>query len=236
MNKNDCAFCSCMDCSTKILSIFKNLTPAEIELIDANKKCQHFSKGDYLYKENSYPTGHFCISSGKVKLSTIGENGREHIIKIVGAGDITGENAIFANHPHHHSAIAIEDTTTCFIPKEVFINSMRNNPSMTMDVLAFLANDIENSQQKQQELAQKTVKARLAQMLLSFHKNYGEDKEHYINIKFSREEIADFIGTSTETVIRLLSDWKNNDIIKLNKKQIRINAIQQLVALSGDSI
>ncbi|PZP45848.1 MAG: Crp/Fnr family transcriptional regulator [Pseudopedobacter saltans] len=232
MNHKEPFFCSCIGCHTRILSIFKNLTPEEIENIDANKKCQLFKKGEYLYKENSYPTGHYCISSGKVKLSTLGENGREHILKIVGEGDITGENAIFSKHPHHHSAIAIEDTMTCFVPKEAFMKSLRNSPAMTMDVLEALSKNIETAERKQQDFAQKNVKERLADTLLSFKNSYGENDEHFLNIKFSREEIADFIGTSTETVIRLLSEWNSASIITLNKKQIRINSVDKLTLIS----
>lgn len=233
MNNKEGFFCSCIGCHTRILSIFKNLNPQELEEIDTHKRCHLFRKGEYLYKENSYPTGHFCISSGKIKLSTIGENGREHILKIVGEGDITGENAIFSKHPHHHSAIALEDTMTCFIPKEAFMHLLRNSPTIAMDVLETLAQNIETSQQKQQDLAQKTVKERLANTLISFRNTYGETAEHFLNIKFSREEIADFIGTSTETVIRLLSEWNNNNIITLNKKQIKINALNELNSLAG---
>lgn len=173
-------------------------------------------------------------SAGKVKLATLGENGKEHIVKLVQEGDITGENAIFSNTKHHHSAIAIEDTLACFIPKEAFILSLQNSQMMTMDVLQSLALKLENSQEKQVDLAQKTVKERLANTLLSFRDAYGESKEGFLNIKFSREEIADFIGTSTETVIRLLSEWNNNNIINISKKNIHLNEIHALNALAGN--
>ncbi|MFT4203406.1 MAG: Crp/Fnr family transcriptional regulator [Chitinophagaceae bacterium] len=215
------------------MSVFKHLSNEELEQIDAQKVYQSFGKGEYLYKENSYPTGLYCISSGKIKLVNTGENGREHILEILQAGDVAGEFAIFSNSVHRSSAIALESTQVCFIPKQIFIELLHNNRMMTMDVLQTLAQNVESSQDKQKDLAQKTVKERLASTLIHFKETYGETPEHYINIKFSREEIAGFIGTSTETVIRLLSEWNNSHIITLKKKMIRINRLEELNALAG---
>ncbi len=215
------------------MSIFKHLNIDELDQIDMYKACQFFRKGDFLYKENTYPNGLYCISSGRVKLVNSGENGREHILKIIQAGDVTGENAIFSNNPYHNSAVAIEDTYVCFIPKDSFMHMLKKSPMLTLDVLQSMAQTVENSQEKQKDLAQRTVKERLANALLYFKNTYGENMEQYLNIKLSREEIADFIGTSTETVIRLLSDWSGENIISLNKKQIRINSVKDLNVLAG---
>jgi CRP-like cAMP-binding protein len=110
----------------------------------------------------------------------------------------------------------------CFIPKEEIIKDLEKNPAFSMSVLKDMANTIKLADNVIVDMAQKTVKQRLAETLLNLHTKFGTNKENTINVNLSREDIANIIGTATESAIRLLSDLKKRKIIEFKGKDISI--------------
>ncbi|WP_368086538.1 Crp/Fnr family transcriptional regulator [Polaribacter sp. Hel1_33_78] len=96
----------------------------------------------------------------------------------------------------------------CFIPKDEIIKDLEKNPDFTMDILKTMANSLKKSENSVVNMAQKNVKQRLAETLLNLHSEFKTNQENAINIHLSREDIANIIGTATESAIRLLSDFK----------------------------
>ena len=110
----------------------------------------------------------------------------------------------------------------CFIPKDEIIKDLEKNPDFTMDILKTMANSLKKSENSVVNMAQKNVKQRLAETLLNLHSEFKTNQENAINIHLSREDIANIIGTATESAIRLLSDLKKKEIIAFKGKDIII--------------
>lgn len=182
-----------------------------------------FKKGQPVFNEGHYPLGIYCLDSGKVKLERSGEEGKMQIVRMAKPGNLIGYRALFCGEKYNASAIAIEDTNLFFISKDVFFEVMQMNNNLTMTIIKILASDLRKAEEHLTELAQKPVRERMASALLFLKKTYGlENDNATINVLLSREEIADIVGTATETAIRLLSEFKNDGIIEFIGKKIKI--------------
>lgn len=212
------------DCDVSHKSIFCNLTSDEIETFDKHKSCLLFKKGQQVFKEGAYPQGVFIIDSGKIKLEHSGDEGKMQIVRMAKAGDLLGYRALFCGEKYNATAVALEEANLCFIPKDIFFRVLDSNRHLSLDVIKILAKDLRNAEDHLTELAQKPVRERLAKALLSLNETYGVDHiQGTINVHLSREEIADLVGTATETAIRLLSDFRHEGIIELIGKKIKIS-------------
>ena len=193
-----------------------------------------FKKGQYIFSEYSYPLGLYCISTGKVKLFKSGNDGKEQILRFAKDGNIIGYRALMCDEPYHCSAVAIEDTEMCFIPKNVFTILLQQNPQLSLSLIKLLGADLKEAEQHILSLSQKNVRERVAEALLFFKAIYGiESDGRTIQIKLSREEIADYVGTSTETAIRFLSELNNDEIIATEGKKIKILNLAKLKQTAG---
>ncbi|MBL7785366.1 MAG: Crp/Fnr family transcriptional regulator [Chitinophagales bacterium] len=228
---------SCEDCLTKSISVFRHLPNDQINNLSQQKSCMLFKKGQYVFSEHSYPLGLYCISSGKIKLSALGLDGKEQILRFAKNGNIVGYRALLCNETYHCSAIAIEDTSICFIPKDLFFQLIVQNPALSLEIMQLLGNDLKDAEDHIVSLSQKNVRERVAEALLFFKAVYGlENDQKTIQIKLSREEIADYVGTSTETAIRFLSEFNADGIIQTEGKKIKILNLAKLTQTANLSI
>ena len=119
--------------------------------------------------------------------------------------------------------MALEDTQVCFIPKELFIHILKNDAGLTFEMMKLLSDELHKTELKLTHLAQKPVRERLAEILLFIKETYGfEDDGITLNVRLSREEIANLVGTATESTIRLLSEFKRDAMVELDGKKIKI--------------
>lgn len=213
----------CSECSLRNNSLFSDLNIEEMEEMARHKSCSSAKRGQILFSENGLPMGLFCINKGKIKLSTTGPDGKEQILRLVKAGDILGYRALVSNDRYHATATAIEDVDFCFIEKDYFMNLVLANPKLCISIFKKISTDLKSAEEHIVSLSQKNVRERMAEALLFFKATYGLEADgETINVQFSREEIADFVGTSTESAIRLLSEFNHDKIIELKGKRIRI--------------
>jgi CRP-like cAMP-binding protein len=110
----------------------------------------------------------------------------------------------------------------CFIPKQEILDIFRNNPDFSLEITKSLAEDLDEANSSIANMAQKNVRERLAESLLFFEKIFGVDNDGFIAVTLTREEIANAIGTATESTIRLLSEFKKEGYITLSGKKIKI--------------
>jgi len=193
-----------------------------------------FKKGQYVFAENSYPMGLYCINAGKIKLFITGHDGKEQILRFAKEGNIIGYRALLCDEPYHCSAIVIEDTSLCFIPKNTFLNLLEQNAQLSLSLIKLLGTNLKEAEQHIVSMSQKNVRERVAEALLFFKAVYGmESDQKTIQIKLSREEIADYVGTSTETAIRFLSELNSDKIIATEGKKIRILDLARLQRTAG---
>lgn len=225
----------CNECDAKDHSFMGLASEEQLEFISEAKSCYTYKKGQNIFFEESRPLGLFCLNKGKVKIYKTGIDGKEQIIHFGQAGDFLGYRALIADEKYSVSATALEDTTACFIPRDTFIEMLDNNPKLSRTLLKSLCHEIGIANERIQSMAQKNVRERLAETLLILHDTFddGNSESHLIDITLPREDIANIVGTATETLIRLLSEFKGDGLVQFEGKKIRLIDIPKLKKLSN---
>jgi CRP-like cAMP-binding protein len=223
----------CDKCSFDSGSIFKYLKPDEIESLNFEKDFRQYKRGDILYQEGNRISGFFCINSGIIKVFKTGFDGKEQIIRFARKGDLIAYRSVLSSEPACTSAKVIEDCQVCFIPSEILISFIKTNPAYALELLKLACHELGEANSFITDIAQKTVRERLAEVLLFLVNDFGLDEDHVLNISLTREELANIVGTATESVIRLLSDFKSDRLIELNGRKIKILNIKGLEKISN---
>ena len=218
----------CEQCIVRQLNSLKSLKKEELLRISACKTSKTIKKGEVIFDEGDHINGVFCISDGVCKVSKMSSNGRDQIIHLVKKGDILGERSLINDEAANLKATAINDMEVCFIPRDEIINDLSKNPEFSMNVLKDLASSLKIADNFIVDMAQKTVKQRLAEMLLNLNEKFGTNRDNVLDIHLSREDIANIIGTATESAIRLLSEFKKEELILLKGKNITLINIPKL--------
>ncbi len=217
------------NCELNFPIIFSCLTIEERQLFDENKSILFFKKGQNIFHEGNHPVGLFCLDAGKVKIEHNGDEGKMQIVRLAKVGDLIGYRALFCNEKYNANAVALEDARICFFPKEIFFYVLDKNNGLAQNMIKLLASDLRHAEDHITELAQKPVRERMAKALLFLKDTYGfEEDNATINISLTREEIADLVGTATETSIRLLSELKHDGIIEFVGRKIKIISLSKL--------
>jgi CRP-like cAMP-binding protein len=214
---------SCVACQSRLNNVFCTLTDAQLNTLSVEKSCNIYKKGQLVFYEGNRPTGLYCLNKGKVKVYQIGMEGKEQIIRLAKDGDILGYRSLISGEMYTASASIIEDSTICFIPKKTFFDLLQTNSELSTRMMKLLSNDLKSAEKRITGLAQKPVRERMAETILMLKEFYGLDNEkHTIKANLSREDIANIVGTATETAIRVLSEFKSEKIINLMGKRIQI--------------
>lgn len=230
MKCSNSLYSDCKNCDQRFSSIFCKARPENLEEINRQKVCNIYKKGQVLFNEGSYPFGIYCINSGKIKLSHLGDDGKEQITRLLKGGDIIGYRALLSGDRYNGSAIVLEDAQVCFIPKELFLSILKSDASLCFELMKLLSNELKNAELKVTHLAQKPVRERLAETLLFIKETYGYEHDGVtLNVRLSREEIANLVGTATESTIRLLSEFKKDGMVELDGKKIKITNQKELI-------
>jgi CRP/FNR family transcriptional regulator len=190
--------------------------------------CNYYKKNQPLFVEGSFPRGVFCLNQGKVKVFTRGDEGKEQIIHIAKAGDVIGFRSMFSGEPYKVSASTLEESNICFIGKDDFLLMMDSNPILRNGIIKELSKELGDRAQFITNMAQKSVRERLAFSLLILEEIYGEEE-----INLTREDMANFVGTATETLIRLLKDFKEDEIIEIHTRKLQIVNREKLLRIAG---
>jgi CRP-like cAMP-binding protein len=214
----------CTLCPGKEHSLFSELPKDDLDALSQHKTCIRYKKGQTLFYEGTRPMGLFCINSGKVKVYKISSEGKEQILKLAKSGDFLGYRALISEEFYNSSATVIEEGAMCYIPKSDFLEILHKNPAFFRKMAKRVAHELGLMEQKLVTIAQKSVRERLAATLIMLKETYGMEGEEsdLIDIALSREDLANIIGTATETVIRLLSDFKSQKLISLQGKKIKV--------------
>ena len=221
----------CEKCIVRKFSGLKTLSPDEIGLISKNKTSLSFQKGEIIFDEGEYLKGVYCVRHGISKLTKLSSNGKDQIIKFVSNGEVLGQRSTIANEPTNLKAIALNDMEVCFIPKSYFLENIKNNPKFSMEMLQDLAHELKEADDVIVNMSQKPVKQRIAETILHLENSFGLDDEGFLQIRLSREDISNIVGTATESCIRLISTLKKEGLISTTGKKIKITdkeALQQI--------
>ena len=213
---------NCRQCIIKRFNALKTLTQEELEKFSDHKTTLLMKKGENLLTEGNAINGLYCIRDGKGKMTKLNTNGKEQIIKFIKGGDILGHRSILSEELVGLNAIALEDMHVCFIPKGDILETIKENANFSLDLMRNISQQLNDANTSISQMAQKPVKDRLAETLLYLEEIFGVDNEACIDVTLTREEIANTIGTATESAIRLLSNLKKDGVIDLIGKKIKI--------------
>ncbi|BDC98350.1 Crp/Fnr family transcriptional regulator [Persicobacter psychrovividus] len=216
---------TCDSCPRLEDTLFNGVNGDELLKVSENKSCIRYKKGQTLYYEGTRPMGMFCVNSGKVKVFKMSSDGKEHIVHLAKAGDFLGYKDLIGEEFYTTSATVLEDSIICYIPKTNFLSLLMSNPDFFSKVTKAIIRSHGILENKLLNIAQKSVRERLAATLLMLKETYGMDTEEQgvlLDIALTREDLANIIGTATETVIRLLSEFKSEKMVALQGKKIRI--------------
>lgn len=219
---------SCLTCKSKQIGALADLDEYHTNYLDQNKTCNFYKKNQAVFTEGSLPRGVFCLNQGKVKVYALGGEGKEQIIHIAKTGDIIGFRAMFSGEPYKVSASTLEECNICFVSKEDFFFMIEEVPSFRNNILKELSRELSDQALFITSMAQKTVRERVAYALLMLDKIYKDEE-----INLSREDLANFVGTATETLIRLLSEFKDEKIIETHSRKIQIIDYKKLEKIAG---
>lgn len=221
---------SCAECGSHDMSPLEALTVLELETVDTTKTCRAYDRSGHLYQTGQHPQGLFCVHAGHVKITREGHDGREQIIRFAGPGDVLGYGALVSGRPYATSATAVERSNVCFIPRDVITRAVRENPQMALRMLQLMSNELDEAERRVVELAQKSVRERVAEALLVLRETFGVmDDGETLNMQLTREEIADIVGTAPESVIRMLSDLRHDHIIATEGRRIVLKDVPALI-------
>lgn len=193
-----------------------------------------YKKGETIFKEGTNPFGIFYLKKGKIKLVKTGDDGREHILRLNREGDLVGYRSLFSDSGYNASAICVEDSELTFVPRDTLIEAVHNNKDLSFQIIQMLAEDLRRADLHLTSLAQKPVRERVAEALIFIKETYGfEEDGKTLQAQFSREEIANIVGTATENTIRVLSDFKKEGLVILDKKKISIPDLPNLEKIAN---
>jgi CRP/FNR family transcriptional regulator, polysaccharide utilization system transcription regulator len=226
--KNTTSTFTCEDCTSKFNNIFRHLTPEEHEMISFDKNCEPYKKGSVIYHEGNRISGCYCVSSGIIKIYKTGIDGKEQIVTFAKKGDIIGFRSVLSGELACTTAKVIEDAHLCYIPGDTLIQIFKNNGEFSMDLMQLACKELGEANAYITDIAQKTVRERLAEVLLHLKNNFDLDDDQFLQITLTREELANIVGTATESVIRLLSEFKSDKLIELHGRRIKLLDIKGL--------
>jgi CRP/FNR family transcriptional regulator len=211
--------CSCEQCQLKTL-FFSNVTINELTDICEIKEEKSYSKGEQIIKEGDRIDEFLYMKEGLVKLSKNSPHGKEQILSFSRPFDFVSLLSIFSSENYRYSVTAVEDSVVCLLDLNVVKNHAQQNGMFTMDLINRISEATDKIILENLEIKRKNLKGRVAHVLLYFS-NYIYKSDEF-DLPVSRREIAEYIGMTTENVIRSLSEFRKDKIIKIFGKDILI--------------
>lgn len=216
--------------------VFHGLGHEELNQINKLVRERKYRKNMIIFVEGEPGEALYILKNGKVKISKATPDGREQILHILQAGDIFAEVVLFDGGPYPATAEALEESVIGFIKNSDMEELIKTNPDIGIKIMRIMNRRLNSAQRLIRDLALKDTFSRLASTLMVLAKDHGEQttKGTKITVALSRQELANLVGTSRETVTRALSDLKKQHIIHLEKQYITLLDEEELLSMMGD--
>lgn len=212
--KHNCDLKSCFFCKLSL----KEWLPA----IDANRQMQQFKKGEVIFKEGEEVKGMYFIYEGMAKVHKKWGDDKELIVRFAKKGDIIGHRGLGNDILYPVSGTALEPLTACFIDLDFFKSSLRVNHDLTYQLMLFFAEELQESEKKMRNMAHMPVKDRVINALLKIQEKFGTNNEGFAHLTITKQDIANFAGTTYETVFRVMNELVEEKVIKVSGKTFGI--------------
>jgi CRP-like cAMP-binding protein len=222
-SKKPCDLESCMMCRL----CMREWKPA----IDANRKNFHFKKGEILFNEGEELKGIYFINEGTVKVHKQWGD-KELILRFARKGAIAGHRGLGGDMLYSVSATALEPVNVCYVDLDFFKSTMKVNHDFMYELIMFFASELKESERNMRNLLHMPVKNRIAQSLITLQERFGIKENGSIDIEITRQDLASFVGTTYETVFRMLNELVEDKLLKVDGKNIVIPDKEKLLKLT----
>jgi len=221
--------CDCSECILREI-FFESVAEDDIERICTQKRQIEYKKGEIIIEESSEIKDFVYLKSGLVKSYLRGSNKKEQIITIAKPFDFVSLLSVFSNSRYNYSVMVLEDSVTCNMDFSEITALINNNGNFALSLLRKMSRVSDKIILESLELRQKNLSGRVAYILIYFaDKIYNTDT---FDLPFSRKEIGEFIGMTTENVIRSLSEFRKDGILRIYGKTIEIINKDKLIRIS----
>ena len=222
----------CPGCPNKKCFVQSHCTSEWVQIINRSKEQSVYQKGQQLFREGDRVSGVFFIQHGKVKVVTNGLNGKEQIVRLASDAYIIGHCASEGER-YPIGAIALEESTVCFLSNELLKSAYLENPEFTLAFMYYYSAELRKMESRLKYVAQMSIREKVVEALLYIYDIFGADEtDHTLNVTMSRQELADLVGTNAEQVTRQLSLFQNENIISKQGKDLqmlRVDLLRKMV-------
>jgi CRP/FNR family transcriptional regulator, cyclic AMP receptor protein len=228
---------ACAECSVREERLFCNMSQSTVAALDSIKFTGVYPKGSLLFVEGEQPRGIYILCSGRAKLTTSSTEGKVLIVKLAEPGEVLGASATILGKPYEVSAETLEPSQVNFIKRDDFLTFLTTYPEASMHTVQQLSEKYHAAQREIRSLGlSQTTGEKLAKLLLDWCERDGEPTAKGVRLKvlLTHEEIAQMIGTTRETVTRLLSDLKRKKIIEVKGSTVLVmqkNDLERMVSI-----
>jgi CRP-like cAMP-binding protein len=212
-------------------SVLTDLPAAELDTLMAHSSEQLFSKGEIIFREGSLPSGIFYMRTGMAKKYKVDKEGREQIIYVANSGELIGYHAVLAEERYPDNASALEESLVGFIPKEDFLHVLDLSKTLSNRLLKTLSHEFTVFANSVVLFAQRSVRERFAMQLILMREKYkqGIVQGMEVEINLSREDLASLVGTARENIVRIIKDFKKEEILETRGRKIIIKDVEALL-------
>lgn len=189
--------------------------------LDKERKTRAFKKKDIIYREGDFGSYVYKIKKGKVKTYRINQDGKELVHDLLKEGDFLGERAVIQDDTRTEFAEAMEETELILIPRSDFQELIFGNREVSAQFIKLLSRHLSERELELMEMAYNTVRKRTADSLMKLHGTY-DNNDGVVTFEISRADLAGMVGTATESVIRILSEFKKDNWIEINGSSISV--------------
>ena len=205
----------------------------DLKKLSVDRRIKIYKKKEIIFGEESIPVFLYFLMKGKVKTFRSHEYGKELITTLYKEGDFFGYNALLEEKPYAETAEALEDSEVCLIPKEDFYALVHNNVNVMRTFIKMLSGNVAEKEKQLINLAYSSVRKRVAEALLHLQDRYSKPADQNFSMAISREDLANMVGTATESLIRTLSEFKEDKLVEIKGSSITIIDAVKLKNLKG---
>ncbi len=226
---------ACEACPARTCGVFSDLSREDVRVLARARSANTYRRRSVIFYEGNPSLGMFCVHAGRVKIYNHGPDGHQQIVRLARDGDLLGYRALLAGEPYAATAEVLEEAVICFIDKAPALDLVRRNPGVALRLLAVVSRDLRVAEQRVLDLIQKPVAGRVAGLLLELQRGFGERGPAGVrlDIDLTREELAEMIGTTAESLIRTLSDLRSRGLVALDGHHITLRDPAALARLSA---
>src|ERR1043165_4972559 len=202
-------------------NLFEGLPEEHSQMLKSGMTKLEKKKGEIVFNKGSFPTGVYILRKGKVKVYQANQSGKSQILNIFKKGEYFGYKPIVCEDVNPVTAEVMEDAVLSFIPKSVFLKTLEVSPQLSRKLLTTLSCEFSIWVNTATAFAQQSARERFALVLLILNEKFKE-KDEPVELNLSREDLASYVGTAIETLVRIIRELKDKKIIQVKGRRIRI--------------